>query len=173
VTAVDPSTARRRPTSNRCVVAPSRITSNSFTRSETCSSGTTTATSRPGDGTSARPPSGSWPITRPTRNDTSPPALPDLPFADDAFDLTLSANLLFLYDDRLEEGFHHEAMAELSRVTDGEVRVFTLASLDRERSEFVEPVVERLRADGHGVEFREVPYEFQPGATEMLVVEAG
>jgi len=70
-------------------------------------------------------------------------------------------------------GFHHEAMAELSRVTDGEVRVFTLASLDRERSEFVEPVVERLRADGHGVEFREVPYEFQPGATEMLVVEAG
>jgi hypothetical protein len=100
-------------------------------------------------------------------------ALPDLPFADDAFDLTLSANLLFLYDDRLEEGFHHEAMAELSRVTDGEVRVFTLASLDRERSEFVEPVVERLRADGHGVEFREVPYEFQPGATEMLVVEAG
>ena len=100
-------------------------------------------------------------------------ALPDLPFADDAFDLTLSANLLFLYDDRLEEGFHHKAMAELSRVTDGEVRVFTLASLDRERSEFVEPVVERLRADGHGVEFREVPYEFQPGATEMLVVEAG
>ncbi|SFR91832.1 hypothetical protein SAMN05216559_0974 [Halomicrobium zhouii] len=100
-------------------------------------------------------------------------ALPDLPFADDAFDLTLSANLLFLYDDRLDEGFHHDAMAELTRVTDGEVRVFTLASLDRTRSELVDPVVKRLRADGYGVEFREVPYEFQPGATEMLVVHAG
>lgn len=100
-------------------------------------------------------------------------ALPDLPFADDAFDLTLSANFLFLYDDRLDESFHHDAMAELLRVTSGEIRVFTLASLDRMRSDYVAPVVERLRAEGYGVEFREVPYEFQPGATEMLVVDAG
>jgi hypothetical protein len=45
--------------------------------------------------------------------------------------------------------------------------VFTL---DRGRSAYVAPVVESLRADGLTVEFRDVPHEFQPGATGMLVV---
>ncbi|WP_276260818.1 class I SAM-dependent methyltransferase [Haloglomus litoreum] len=95
--------------------------------------------------------------------------LPDLPFPDDSFDLALSANLLFLYDDRLDGAFHAAALRELARVA-GEVRVFPLASLDTERSKLVEPTIERLRADGIAVETRTVPYEFQPGATEMLVV---
>jgi SAM-dependent methyltransferase len=98
--------------------------------------------------------------------------LPDLPFADDTFELTLSGNLCFLYDDRLDERFHVDAMRELLRVTAGEVRVFPLASLDRTRSAYVERVVERLRADGYVAQLREVSYEFQPGATEMLVVDA-
>jgi len=95
--------------------------------------------------------------------------LPDLPFPDDSFDLALSANLLFLYDDRLDAAFHTAALRELARVAD-EVRVFPLASLDTERSAFVEPSVTALRADGLAVETREVPYEFQRGVTEMLVV---
>ena len=97
-------------------------------------------------------------------------ALPDLPFASDSFALVLSANFLFLYDDRLDRDSHVAALRELARVAREEVRVFTLASLDRERSAYVDPVVDRLRADGLTVEFRDVPYEFQPGATEMLVV---
>lgn len=96
--------------------------------------------------------------------------LPALPFPDDSFDLALSANLLFLYDDRLGEAFHAAALRELVRVA-GEVRVFPLASLDTERSAFVAAVSERLRADGLAVSTRAVPYEFQPGATETLVVE--
>lgn len=95
--------------------------------------------------------------------------LPGLPFADDAFDLALSANLLFLYDDRLDEAFHVDALRELARVA-GEVRVFPLHALDAERSRLVEPVVHRLRADGLDAEFRTVPYEFQPGATEALTL---
>lgn len=95
--------------------------------------------------------------------------LPVLPFADDAFDLALSANFLFLYDDRLDLADHVAGLRELARVA-REVRVFPLAGLDRERSELVAPAVERLRADGLSVTFREVPYEFQPGATTMLVV---
>lgn len=51
-----------------------------------------------------------------------------------------------------------------------EVRVFPLAALDATRSALVEPAVERLRADGLDASLREVPYEFQPGATTMLVV---
>ena len=97
-------------------------------------------------------------------------ALPDLPLEPDAVDLAVVANLLFLYDDRLDLSFHVAALRDLARVAREEVRVFPLASLDATRSEYVDPVAERLRADGHAVETREVPYEFQPGATEMLVV---
>lgn len=96
--------------------------------------------------------------------------LPDLPFPDDRFDLTLSGNLLFLYDDRLSETFHVDALEELLRVTHEEVRIFPLAALDRQRSALVEPMVERLRADGHDARFVDVPYEFQPGATQMLSI---
>ncbi|PSP69982.1 hypothetical protein BRC79_03170 [Halobacteriales archaeon QH_8_67_27] len=97
--------------------------------------------------------------------------LPDLPFEADSADLALVANLLFVYDDRLDREFHAAALRELARVAREEARVFPLASLDRTRSAFVDPVTETLRADGHGVEFRPVSYEFQPGATKMLVVE--
>lgn len=95
--------------------------------------------------------------------------VPDLPFRDDAFALALSANLLFLYDDRLDLDFHVAALRELARVAE-EVRVFPLASLDRTRSAYVRPCLDRLRASGHEPELREVDYEFQPGATTMLVV---
>lgn len=98
-------------------------------------------------------------------------ALPDLPLADDAVDLALSANVLFLYDDRLDRSFHVESLRELARVAADQVRVFPLASLDRRQSAYVKPVVEHLRDGGYSAELRPVPYEFQPGATEMLVVE--
>lgn len=97
-------------------------------------------------------------------------ALPDLPFERDAFDLVCSANLLFLYDDRFDRSFHRESLRELARVAREEVRVFPLADLAAERSPYVAPVVAALRADGLAVETRSVPYEFQPGVTEMLVV---
>jgi hypothetical protein len=96
--------------------------------------------------------------------------LPSLPFPDGAFDLVLSAHLCFLYDDRLSERFHHRAIRELLRVGD-ELRVFPLHGFDADRSALVEPVVQRLRADGYRTEIRSVPFEFQRGADEMLVVE--
>jgi SAM-dependent methyltransferase len=97
-------------------------------------------------------------------------ALPDLPFAPDSFDLVCSANLLFLYGDRLDRAFHREALLELLRVG-GEVRVFPTVGLDTEPSPHLASLTEELAARGHTVEFREVPYEFQRGADEMLVVD--
>lgn len=97
-------------------------------------------------------------------------ALPELPLRDDAVELALSANLLFLYDDRLDRAFHEAALRELCRVA-SEVRVFPLASLDRTRSAYVEPCLETLRKDGHDARLVEVDYEFQPGATRTLVVD--
>jgi len=96
-------------------------------------------------------------------------ALPSLPFENDAFDLVLSGSLLFLYDDRLSQAFHVDALRELARVG-REVRVFPLASLAGERSASVEPTVEVLSEEGFAVNYRRVPYDFQPGATEMLVL---
>ncbi|WP_225333487.1 class I SAM-dependent methyltransferase [Halomicrobium urmianum] len=96
--------------------------------------------------------------------------LPDPPFADDEFALSLSGNLLFLYDDRLDETFHVAAARELARVTGDELRVFPLASLDLERSGLVEPVVDALRGDGRDVRFEPVDYDLRPAAEEMLVV---
>jgi hypothetical protein len=95
--------------------------------------------------------------------------LPRLPFPDDRFDRVLSANLLFLYDDRLDERFHRRALAELCRVSRGELRVFPLASLDRERSALVAPLVADLRAAGVEVSFTPVEYEFQPGVSTVVV----
>ncbi|MFC6974229.1 class I SAM-dependent methyltransferase [Halomicroarcula sp. GCM10025709] len=97
-------------------------------------------------------------------------ALPSLPLPSDSVDLALSGNLLFLYDDRLDAEFHVDAALELARVAREELRVFPLHALDRAESSLLEPTVERLRERGLAVERRGVPYEFQPGATEALVV---
>ncbi|WP_193571739.1 class I SAM-dependent methyltransferase [Haloarcula sp. JP-L23] len=97
-------------------------------------------------------------------------ALPRLPFATDSVDHVLSGNLLFLYDDRLSERFHVEALLELARIAREDVRVFPLHSLDGERSESLSPVVDTLRDAGRSVRLEPVDYEFQPGATETLVV---
>lgn len=100
-----------------------------------------------------------------------PAVLPTLPFAANAFDLALSGSLLFLYDDRLDLAFHLAALRELARVA-VEVRAFPLYALDGARSTYVEPVVETLEGEGYDATLSEVPYEFQPGATEMLVVRS-
>lgn len=99
-----------------------------------------------------------------------PATLPDLPFADDAFSLTLSANFLFLYGDRFDYEFHLDALRELCRVTSDEIRVFPLAGLDTEPYDRLDDVLDALRGEDYGVEIRGVPYEFQEGVSEMLVV---
>jgi len=93
--------------------------------------------------------------------------LPSLPFDDDSFDLALCSHFLFLYGQQLGEPFHHDSIRELCRVA-GEVRVFPLVVLGGRRSSFVEPIAERLRADGFNVGIEDVPYEFRKGANEML-----
>ncbi|HMB50904.1 MAG TPA: hypothetical protein VKM69_09610, partial [Natronoarchaeum rubrum] len=99
-----------------------------------------------------------------------PATLPELPFADDAFSLTLSANFLFLYGDRLDYEFHLDALRELCRVTSEEIRIFPLAGLDTEPYDRLDDALDALRSEGRRVEIRNVPYEFQDGVSEMLVV---
>jgi len=49
--------------------------------------------------------------------------------------------------------------------------VFPLHSFDAERSELVDPVMGTLRSEGYETTVVSVPFEFQRGADEMLVVE--
>jgi SAM-dependent methyltransferase len=97
--------------------------------------------------------------------------LPALPFADGAFDLGLCSHLLFLYADLLDLDFHVTGLTEMLRVA-REVRVFPLVSLDLSRSRHVEAVVSHLVERGCEVSVREVPYELQRGANEVIVVLA-
>jgi hypothetical protein len=100
-----------------------------------------------------------------------PASLPELPFADGAFDLALCSHLLFLYSSQLSEEFHVASVVELSRVA-REVRVFPLLTLDGVLSPHVAAVTDAMRSRGHRVERRCVAYEFLRGANEMLVIHS-
>ncbi|OVE84423.1 hypothetical protein [Natronolimnobius baerhuensis] len=97
-------------------------------------------------------------------------ALPTLPFDRDSFSVVLSAHLLFLYGDRFDYEFHLEALRELARVAADEVRIFPLQGLDAQPYDRLEDVITTLEAEGYHPEIVPVPFEFQRGSTEMLVL---
>lgn len=99
-----------------------------------------------------------------------PAALPELPFADDRFDLVLSSHFLFTYADRLDARFHLAALRELHRVARGEVRVFPLLEQGgRPVPDLVDAVLGELDMPCC---VRPVDYEFQRGGNQMLVLGA-
>ncbi len=94
--------------------------------------------------------------------------LPQLPFADDAFDLTLSAHFLFMYADRLDYDFHVKTIQELMRVTTQEIRIFPLVDLSSNRYAYLDRLIEYIEGQGYQTEEITVPYEFQKGANGTL-----
>jgi len=98
-----------------------------------------------------------------------PAALPSLPFADGQFDIALCSHFLFLYADQLSLGFHVDSIIEMLRVAK-EARIFPLLMLGNTPSPHVEPACARLTRNGYHCEIRQVPYEFQRGGNQMLVV---
>lgn len=99
-----------------------------------------------------------------------PVILPNLPFNDEDFDLTLSAHFLFMYSDRLDYDFHLSTVNELMRVTRGELRIFPLVDLSCKRYEHLNRLIDEMVQQGFAVEEMEVPYEFQKGAKQMLSI---
>ncbi|HNX26733.1 MAG TPA: SAM-dependent methyltransferase [Phycisphaerae bacterium] len=98
-------------------------------------------------------------------------SLPNLPFADKTFELSLCSHLLFLYSEHLTADFHIMAIKELCRVA-GEVRIFPLLELGAKKSRHLDTIINSLQNDSFTVNIRKVPYEFQNGGNEMLVAEA-
>lgn len=97
-------------------------------------------------------------------------SLPVLPFDNSTFELALCSHYLFLYSDHVSQGQHISSIKELCRVAD-EVRVYPLLSLDGKKSPHLEPVKSALRDTDIHVSLEPVGYQFQKGATEMLVAK--
>lgn len=95
--------------------------------------------------------------------------LPFLPFEKGQFDIALSSHFLFLYSTHLSAEFHLQSLQEMLRVAH-EVRVFPLLMLGGVSSPHLDFVKERLTNDGFYIETKRVPYEFQRGGNEMLVI---
>lgn len=95
-------------------------------------------------------------------------ALPKLPFADGQFDLVLSAHFLFTYSDRLNFDFHVACLKELCRVSAGEVRIYPLVGPDSQPYARLDDLMSVLQSSGIRVGLRDVPFEFQRGANQML-----
>jgi len=96
--------------------------------------------------------------------------LPSLPFENGEFDMALSSHFLFLYSAHLSADFHLQALHEMLRVA-REVRVFPMLTLDGASSPHFRFVNEHLADHGFAVEVKRVPYEFQRGGNEMLVIK--
>jgi hypothetical protein len=95
--------------------------------------------------------------------------LPELPFGDRRFELVLCSHLLFTWADRYDQDWHLAALRELIRVSNSEVRIFPLVMQGAgEPVPYLPVLLDEL--EGVTWEIRKVPYEFQVGANEMLVI---
>ncbi|MHB1478999.1 MAG: class I SAM-dependent methyltransferase [Acidithiobacillus ferrooxidans] len=96
--------------------------------------------------------------------------LPSLPFDNGQYDIALSSHFLFLYSAQLSAEFHLQALQEMLRVS-REVRVFPLLTLDGTPSPYLHLVNGHFEKNGFDVKIKRVPYEFQRGGNEMLVIK--
>ena len=95
--------------------------------------------------------------------------LPLLPFENQQFDIALSSHFLFLYSNQLSFEFHLQAIQDMLRVA-REVRIFPVLANDGEPSPHLEPIMNHFVTQAWSVELRRVPYEFQKGGNQMLVI---
>jgi len=79
----------------------------------------------------------------------------------------MCSHLLFLYTENLSLEFHLKSVEELCRVSN-EVRIFPLLDVNADRSPYVEPIIDSLRARNRDVKEIKVAYEFQKGGNTML-----
>lgn len=70
-------------------------------------------------------------------------SLPQLPFPDRQFDLTLVSYLLFVYEDQLDYEFHKRSVLDIMRVTRGEARMYPLVDFEARPSR----VLARMQVD--------------------------
>ena len=97
-------------------------------------------------------------------------SLPKLPSTDKQFDLALCSHYLFLYSEQVSFQEHIESLIELCRVA-REVRIYPLLSLNGQLSPHLNGVLSELGKQRFSVSLVDVAYQFQKGATQMLVIK--
>jgi hypothetical protein len=97
-----------------------------------------------------------------------PASLPDLPFPDKEFDISLCSHFLFLYTDTLSYSFHVAAIREMLRVS-REVRIFPLLDVNAEKSPYVQRILSDFKDNQPAI--KQVDYEFQIGGNELLIIK--
>jgi hypothetical protein len=101
-------------------------------------------------------------------------ALPHLPLSSGSVDLVLCSHLLFTWADQLDEHWHRRALAELVRVARRQVRIFPVVVQGTgDPVAFLDVLRAELHARGHHSHLRDVPYRFQRGGDQMLLIESG
>lgn len=95
--------------------------------------------------------------------------LPNLPFEDNQFDLSLASHFLFLYTDNLSLEFHIQSINEMLRVS-REVRFFPLLDVNAKKSPYVDKVINKYTEMDYYVNEVIVDYEFQKGGNTMLKI---
>ena len=100
-------------------------------------------------------------------------ALPELPFSDGAFRLTLSSHLLFTYPEYVSFSSHVSFLLEMARVTSGEVRVCPVADPAGVPYPRLEEVRAALRARGVESELRPARSAYSKGGDDILVCRRG
>lgn len=95
--------------------------------------------------------------------------LPELPFADGQFRLTLSSHLLFMYPEYVSHDEHLAFLLEMVRVTAGEVRVCPLADPAGVPYPRLARVRELLAEHGVASELRAARSAYAKGGDDILV----
>lgn len=97
--------------------------------------------------------------------------LPVLSFGNKQFDIALCSHYLFLYSDHVSLEEHILSIKELCRVAK-EVRIYPLLSLNDEISPHLKDVIASLNESALLTSLVDVNYQFQKGATQMLVIKS-
>jgi hypothetical protein len=97
-----------------------------------------------------------------------PAQLPQLPFADQSFDLVLSGHFLFTYSQNLDYDFHLQTVLEFYRVCTQQVRIYPIQGINSQLSPYISQLIHDLKHTGINVEVVTVPWEFQKGSNQML-----
>ena len=98
-------------------------------------------------------------------------SLPNLEFKDKQFDLSLCSHFLFLYSEQVSRDEHIKYLKELCRVAK-EVRVYPLVALNGVVSPHLNEVISELKKLNITASLDDVKYQFQKGATQMLVLKS-
>jgi len=94
--------------------------------------------------------------------------LPNLPFPDQTFDLTLVSYFLFAYEDKFSYEFHRDAILGLTRVTKGELRIYPTVTLEAEQSTYIPRFLEDSALKAFRFEVIETDFEFLLNSNRFL-----